>query len=162
MKVSFRTRRNQYLYQETKYKFISFQIYKLWFAVPIHQVLKVIINENSVLEKVTSEKAITNYKGEEIVVLNVMKYLFNQNKNLNIMHRQQPHLLLFKNNYNDYTLGLPIDSQPKIIEAQKSNFKKLSEKCDQIGYITLYSNKAIKKENHPLYIILDPEKMIIH
>ena len=164
MKTFFRKRRNKQLPAEKNYKIITFrlrQLQQLWFGFPLHKVLKIIIGKQLYYDSRQPQLMMTEYQGQEIFVINVDKYIFNKKSN-NFPPIKNKHLLLFKNHDKEDIIALPIDSQPQILDVKKSELKPLPSKCSEIGNITLLSNKIVKRENHPVYIIFSPSKIILH
>lgn len=163
MKTFLRKRKNKQLAAEKTYKILTFrlqQLEKLWFGFPLNQVLRVIIGQQQYYNPQRPEVIMTSYQGEEVVIINVAQYIFKKYSS-QVPIIKDKHLLLFENQQNNHILGLPIDSPPQILDVKKSELKKLPSQFEKIGNITSLSNKIVKRENHPVYIVLSPRKMII-
>lgn len=163
MTTFFRKRRSKRLSAEKSHKIIIFrllQLRKLWFAIPLHQVIKVIIGDELSSEHQQSPIMLTEYQGQKILVLDVDQYIF-QRKSHHPATIKNKHLLLFKNDSSEDIIALPIDSPPQILDVKSSEFKQLPQKLNEIGNITLLSDKIVQRQNHPLYVVLSPAKMIL-
>ncbi len=180
MKTSFRTRRKQQLQAPKTYKVITFQLQQMWFAWPLQETIKIIITDNQqhIIEPTQPQLITTKYKEKTIVVVDIDRSIYNQSKpNLSEINFNKyitdnsnseintdltaQHLLLFTNETQPDILGLPLDSPPKILKATKSEFKKLPTQLAKIGNISLISNKVIQIQNHPVYIVISPQKITI-
>jgi purine-binding chemotaxis protein CheW len=164
MKTFLRQRKNKQLAAEKTYKILTFrlqQLEKLWFGFPLNQVLRVIIGQQQYYNPRQPDIIMTSYQGEEVVIIDVDQYIFKKySSQLPII--KDKHLLLFENEQNNHIIGLPIDSPPQILDVKKSELKKLPPQFQKIGNITSLSNKIVQRQNHPVYIMLSPHKMIIN
>lgn len=151
---------------------IGFRLYQEWFALPILAIQKVIPLGKVYGDPQNTGISITNYEGQELLVIDVAKQIFNdrcpilpQKAIANSIEQdfleiaQQRYLLILETEAKDL-IGLPIDSQPTMYRVETSAFKPLPDAYVERGNIQCVSSEIIELPNLPLLFILNRQKLM--
>lgn len=151
---------------------VGFRLDQEWFALQILAIHKIIPLGKVYGDPQNTGISITNYEGQELLVIDVAKQIFNNQASILPEHKtanslvqnffeitQQRYLLLLETKTNDL-IGLPIDSQPTMYRVEASAFKPLPKKFLSQGNIKCVSSKIIELPNTPPLFILDPQKLL--
>ena len=151
---------------------IGFRLDREWFALPILAVHKVVPLGKVYGDPHNTGISITTYEGEEILVIDVAKQIFNnrisvtQQKTIGAITEdfldltQQRYLLILQSNERR-RIGLPIDSQPTMYRVEKAAFKPLPEAYLKRGNIQCVTSEIIELPDTPPLFVLDSQKLLL-
>ena len=181
-----RSRRMNHKKAQAIQQMIGFRLDREWFALPILAIYKVIPLGKVYGDPQDTGISLTTYEGQEILVIDVAKQIFNQvaptletteittsvetNKDLLDLN-QQRYLLILEDLQgetpaNDSSskvsnfIGLPIDSQPTMYRVEATAFKPLPEAYLDRGNIQCVSSEIIEVPHVPPLFVLDAQKLM--
>jgi chemotaxis signal transduction protein len=138
---------------------IAFKLHQEWFALPIHTVSQVIILDKIYGDPDHKGIALTHYKQQEILVIDVGHLIFSQPQNPDLTTINSRFLVIIKKAIDDL-VGLPIDSPPSIRRVPQESLKPLPLTYLTQGNIHCVSSLIVENPDEPPLFILDPEKII--
>lgn len=159
MKLSFLKRKKEKLVEENINKYITFSIDKYYFALPLETIAKIIFTDNIYEDQNNKNRKLTQYKEQEILVINIKQILFNK-ENDNKNQTTSQHLIILNNLNEENIFAFPIDSSPIMIEVKESLITMLPENYKKLGNITSMISKIINQENQSPFLLINAEKLI--
>lgn len=175
-----RSRRFAAVQTEKTEKMITFRLRQEWFALPILAVQKVIPLGKVYGDPQKTGVSITAYEAQEIIVIDVAKFIFKDLPENNIMatsidnekdiiapnisffdeQRQRYLVIINLINPTENLLGLPIDSQPVMRRISQSNFQTLPNAYLKQDNIKCVSEKLIELPEHPPIFLFNPQSLV--
>lgn len=148
--------------EKTK-QIISFCLRQEWFALPIEAVQKVIQMGQVYGDPQGTGISLTNYLGQEILVIDVARRIFGENKISSVReNRLEPRFLLIVQGNSGEIVGLPVDSTPVMRRVTESAFTPLPETYMAQGNIHCISSTTIQLNDHPPLFLLDANRLVLN
>ena len=153
------------------FQMIGFRLDREWFALPILAIHKVVPLGKVYGDPHDTGISITTYEGEEILVIDVAKQIFDSRFSMplpeettlvadNFLDLAQQRYLLILQSDKQRRIGLPIDSQPTIYRVEKTAFKPLPESYLEQGNIQCVTSEIIELPETPPLFVLDSQKLL--
>ncbi|QUY40842.1 chemotaxis protein CheW [Acaryochloris marina] len=165
---SVRSQRGANRKTEATEQLIAFQLRGEWFALPVKAVQKVIPLGQLHGDPYQTGISLILHQGQEITVVDVGHRIFNETAQPLVEDKQgavplpeeelQRCLVLVKTEAGD-VVGVPIDSQPTIRRAGKSQFASLPEAYLDRGNIHCVSSMIVDDGGVDPLFLLDPEQL---
>lgn len=158
---SIRSRRSGVRTNEKTKQIISFCLRKEWFALPIETIQKVIQMGKLYGDPQGTGISLTNYQSQEILVIDVARRIFGENKtNSAVTDATEPRFLLLVQGDLGNIIGLPVDSTPVMRRVPESAFTVIPETYMAQGNIHCISSTSIQLNDHPPLFLLDANRLV--
>jgi chemotaxis signal transduction protein len=158
-----RSRRSSVRTSEKTKQIISFCLRQEWFALPIETIQKVIQMGKVYGDPQGIGISLTNYQGQEILVIDVARRIFGENQTTSAMlNATEPRFLLIVQGDSGDVIGLPVDSTPVMRRVAESSFTAIPESYIAQGNIHCISSTSIQLKDHPPLFLLDANQLILN
>jgi chemotaxis signal transduction protein len=153
--------------EKTK-QFISFRLRQEWFVLPIDSVQRVIQMGKVYGDPQGTGVSLTNFQGQEIIVVDVAHLIFGetsslvqeQKQSLSTNEKNQPRILLIIQSDKGEIVGLPVDSTPIMRRVPDSAFTPIPETYIAQGNVRCISSTMIQLSDQPPLFLLDPNQLV--
>lgn len=146
---------------EVTEQLIAFRLRQEWFALPIASVHRVVTMGKVFGDPGQTGVGLTQYQDQELLVIDVGRRIFSEAADLIAVEAkpsEQRCLMVVKNSEGEL-VGLPIDSQPEVRRAPKSQFMPLPSTYAARSKIRCLSSTMVQTgDNTPLFL-LDPDQL---
>jgi chemotaxis signal transduction protein len=141
---------------ETIHQAIEFRLHQEWFALPINAIQKIIPLSKVYGDPKGTGISLTNYEGQELLVIDVSHQIFGNAPSLDSDATEQRFLAVLANSTGE-SIGLPIDSAPSVLRVPESALTVLPETYIKQGNINCISSRMIQMSDRPPLFLLDPD-----
>jgi len=160
---SIRTRRSGVRNNQKTKQIISFRLRQEWFALPIEKIQKVLQMGKIYGDPQGTGISLTNYQGQEIVVIDVARRIFGESKTpYPVTNTNEPRFLLVVQRDSEDIIGLPVDSTPVMRRVTESAFTVIPETYMTQGNIHCISSISIQLDDHPPLFLLDANRLVFN
>ncbi len=156
------SRRSSGKVSQNTQQMITFLLGEEWFALPIDTIQKVVQLGKMYGDPQRKGVSLTHYQGEELLVIDVARRIFDIEMLSSSQNTEQTRFLLIIHNKNNEIIGLPIDSPPSILRVSESAFIPLPNIYLTQGNIHCISSILIQVNEQNSFFLLDiPQLMSV-